>query len=157
MKWPEVLPEPQLVEARSINMLTELVEECLSEMSYQSLHAKKGQELQRLLDRINNTQEFTQLYFNRIVKDLANTIMAPRKICFFQAAYAETRSAKPFIRAMINPKRNDLLSLSTVVLGNQVDLSQETEKDVIGRIQAIRNKGRGQGNGKRTLAPSSLS
>ncbi len=162
LQFPTPMEEPltensKMVESRSVILLCTLAKECLDAMSCPSRRSQKGENLQILINRLAETPTFTPNQFRRIVKELAGLTMAPRSACFFQAKYADTRSAKPILRAMIDPKQNDLLSLSTLILGDYVDLSQETEAHVQRRIQNFHSHDFNQGSLRHALAVSSLS
>lgn len=149
-------PHLRMVDYQKFQMLRTLIQTCYNALSYQSKKSEKGWALHNLLDSLNASLEVSVYECNHMVKDLARIALKPRKACFFQAAYAETCSAKPLLKAMKDAKQNDLLSLSTLVLGKQEDLSHETDAQLVHRLKAVHERVKSQSAQLRKGSPGRM-
>lgn len=134
---PVILPIEQPIDAKKILALKQVVQQCLDSLSYQSKYTEKGRLLNNLLILINKKTNFTQESFSQAIKELARVTLSYRNTWFFQAAYAETRSAMALISALKNPELNGLLALTPTLFKKEIDLSYESDAELIKRLRNL--------------------
>ena len=127
-----------LISREKAQVLKALVSDCYNAMSKGSQQSVKGANLRTLMQHLESMEEFMPRSFTVAIKELAGITLNPRRHGFFTAGYAATRSSKPLITALKNARQNRLLALDDILLGSSEDLSQETDSQIIKRLQGRR-------------------
>ncbi|PJD95203.1 MAG: hypothetical protein CK426_04770 [Legionella sp.] len=125
------------VDPKRIIELRKLITSCRHALSLGSYYGNKGRLLTRLLTLIDNKVTLTFQEELLIITELGKITLSYRPTCFFQAAYAETRSGKIFIAALNNAAINKILPLSSLVF-NQHHGSTLTPKECIKQLKILK-------------------
>jgi hypothetical protein len=139
---PKIIPSTEaalLLQPKQIVALRKLINRCINELSLQSKYGEKGRLLTNLLTLIDAKNSHTQNDMEKIIKELARITLSYRPTYFFQAAYGETRSAKVLIAAIKDEKLNELINVTEVLLGRDLDdPRKETDEEIVQRLRGIR-------------------
>lgn len=129
----------QSVETRKVIALRKLVQQCHDALSFQSKKGHKGALMRDLLNIMDAKIDYTEAEFNQVIMELVHLVASYRQTWFFQAAYAQTRSAKILIEAIKDPSINVIFPLAAVIFDdpniNFLNLSQD---QILKRLKSIR-------------------
>ena len=132
-------PEKQYLPPKHIVELRKLINRCIDALSYQSRYGVKGKLLAHLLTLIDSKATHTQDDIASVIKELARITLSYRPTYFFQAEYAETRSAKELIAALKDKKANKLLNLKEILLGSDTEeIINQSNADIAQRLRNAR-------------------
>lgn len=104
-------------------------------MSYQSQYSIKGKLLNNILKFVDAHTVLTTQQVSCIINELARITLSYRPTFFFQAAYAETRSARVLIANLKDHKFNGQLPLRKLLFEQELDLTNETDSHIIQRLR----------------------
>lgn len=128
----ESLQPQQIVE------LGKLIKNCINALSLQSHYGYKGKLLHQLLTQVESQKINSQKQLEHTIHQLARITLSYRPSYFFQAAYAETASAKALVAAIKDPKLNTLIPIASLLLGDQVKAFDESESIIAQRLKNLR-------------------
>lgn len=137
----EMVPEVTFADTRQVLFLKDLVDHCYRGMSYLSRHGHKGALVEGLLATIRGKRQLTEENIRQIIVELTRITASYRKTCFFQAPYAQTRSAKALIAAIKDPVFNGVLPFASILFDNPaVVLGTMSDAQIMTRLQAMREE-----------------
>lgn len=123
---------------KRIIALRNLITQCIDALSFQSKHSEKGTLLNNLLKLLDAEEQMGEEQIYLVIKELAKISLSYRSTYFFQAQYGETRSAKVIIAAIKSPELNKLLPLKSLLIGENIDLSAESDANIAQRLRGYR-------------------
>lgn len=133
------VPVKKTVETRKVVALRKLVQQCQEALSSQSKKGHKGALLRDLLNMMDRKKDYTDAEFNKAIMELVHIVACYRETWFFQAAYAQTRSAKILMEAMKDPCINAMFPLAAVIFDdpriNHLELSND---QILKRLKSLR-------------------
>lgn len=135
-KSPTILPTPIQILA-----LEHLIEACFENMSVASRNSIKGNLLIRLKQALDRKTSLTQEEIKHFTFELIRITASPRpNYYFFTAAYAQTRSCRVLINAILNSQYQRELNLASIVFDDPaIKLEQLNSQIVSERIKTLQN------------------
>lgn len=126
-----------ILQPKQIVELRKLIMNCINALSYQSRHGYKGKLLHNLIEQIDAKESLLKDNVKQTIKELAKITLSYRPTYFFQASYGETCSAKALITAIKDQKFNELIPISELLLGEDINPLKETDEEIIQRLRGI--------------------
>jgi hypothetical protein len=88
---------------------------------------------------MDKTSKLSERNVEQIVKELSKIALSYRPTYYlFQAAYGETRAAKELIASIKDPNFNRLIPIAELLLGEDIDPSQESDEEITQRLRSTR-------------------
>lgn len=136
---PPIVPSKITVETRKVLALRKLVQHCHDALSSQSKKGHKGALLRDLLNMMDRKTNFTEGNLNQVIMELTHIVACFRETWFFQAAYAQTRSAKILIEAIKDPCINGIFPLAAVIFDDpQINPLELSNEQILKRMRHLR-------------------
>ena len=132
-------PHANAVKSNAVIAVRNLVQSCHEALSSSSKRGNKGVFLRYLLDEIDGAINFSEEDIAQIIMELTRVTASYRETSFFQAAYGETRSVQPLLRAIKDPTMNTIVPLASLFFGrSDVDTNKITDEMVLQRLRRLR-------------------
>lgn len=127
------------VAACKVVALSQLAHRCFDGLSYFSQVGYKGVLLRNLIAKIDSQPDFSEIQFNRTVKELVCITASYRETYFFQAAYGQTRSAKILIKAIQDSTLQGIVPLGAIIFNTTgIDYTTQSDAEIICALESLR-------------------
>ena len=136
--------------AYKVVALSQLAHRCFDGLSYLSQVGYKGVLLRNLIAKIDSQPDFSEMQFNRAVKELVCITASYRETYFYQAAYGQTRSAKILIKAIQDPALEGIVPLGAIIFNTtDIDYTTQSDAEIIRALENLRTGQRWQQSASR--------
>ena len=106
--------------------------------------------LRNLIAKIDSQPDFSEMQFNRAVKELVCITASYRETYFYQAAYGQTRSAKILIKAIQDPALEGIVPLGAIIFNTtDIDYTTQSDAEIIRALENLRTGQRWQQSASR--------
>ena len=128
-----------MVATNKIIALSRLAHDCFNGLSPLSKYGYKGLLLGNLISQIDSKTHYTEAQFNRAIKELVSITASYRETYFFQASYANTRSAKILIQAIKDPALNAIMPIGDIIFDTtDINYTEQSETQIVQALEQLR-------------------
>jgi len=131
--------QTDLLSTQQNNMFKQLLENCIKAMSMQSYYGRKGDNLKFFLQRVQMKESINWSELKTMIYELAKHSACYREASFFQAPYAQTKTAQALMAAMKDHHVNNLIPLTKTLLPDYTGRIEDlTEQEIISGLETLR-------------------